>query len=603
MKFSKICSILIPAGLGLVLSCQRESFEVEYDNRESLTKVISFAEDCTREKLLVKFSSVPSDGQLRAVVSSDIESIAPLFTKTKGKEELEKQFGLDRWFELTLAEDADFDRTVSSLASLSQVSAVELCSKVSKASDCIAHPYFCDGGTKVSTPVPGLDFNDPALSSQWHYINNGDPTFASNAYPGADINVRDTWSLGICGDPSIIVAVVDDGVKHTHPDLSANMWTNEAEANGIEGVDDDGNGFIDDIYGYNFCTDNGRITRDAAEDTGHGTHCAGIIAAVNNNGTGVCGIAGGSGKSDGCRIMSCQIFSGASGGTTDIVTKAIKYAADMGASVISCSFEYAANYGSDKEYISKIGSAEIDALRYFEASAGNNSVLDGNIAIFAAGNNSHPNAHYPGAFHEIIAVSSFAPDFLPTFYTNYGPGCNISAPGGEYALTSVRENSEVLSTLVSEVNKSDYGYMQGTSMACPHVAGVVALALSHASELGHRYTVERFKQMILSSVNDMDGRISSFTTKSYYKNYMYPLLLKPFEGNMGSGAIDCWHLMMQVEGIPCIIAKIGEKQGLDISDYFGSSANSLSFYEVSVDEKSRESLGLAEAPYVEGGLL
>ena len=594
--------VLLPAGLVLLASCQRDAFEME-DTSLPSSKVISFSKETIREKILLKFNSVPSDLQLENLLSEHIISISPLFTGVKGKESLEERFGLDRWYEAVLAEDADFDATVSYLSALSQVSVVELCSRASRASDCVAHPLEAIPSTKADSQSDILPFNDPSLSSQWHYINNGDTAFATNAFEGGDINVRDVWTRGICGDPSIIVAVVDDGVKHTHPDLQANMWTNAAELTGLPGVDDDGNGFVDDIYGYNFCADNGNISWDASKDTGHGTHCAGVIAAVNNNGIGVCGVAGGSGIGDGCRIMSCQIFSGTSGGTTDIVVKAIKYAADMGASVISCSFGYANAYSSDKDYLNKVGSAEMDAIKYFEASAGNNNVLDGNIAIFASGNNGDPCSHYPGAYRDIISVSAYAPDFLPTFYTNYGPGCNISAPGGEYALTSPRTNSEVLSTLVSEVNGSDYGYMQGTSMACPHVAGVVALALSYAGSLGRKFSVDRFKQMILSSVNDMDARIASFQTKTYYRNYMYPLSLSKFLGNMGSGSLDTWRLMMQVEGIPCVVASVGEEQALDLSPYFGSSSSSLVFTQVSVDDASRLSLGLESDPYVENGFL
>ena len=129
--------------------------------------------------------------------------------------------------------------------------------------------------------------------------------------------------------------------------------------------------------------------------------------------------------------------------------------------------------------------AEYDALKYFEASK-NNPVLDGGVAIFAAGNDATNYSAYPGALSDVISVSSFGPDYLPAYYTNYGPGCNIAAPGGEAYLnpwTSFK--GMVLSTLPSELNDgSDYGYMQGTSMACPHVSGIAALGLSYAKKLG-----------------------------------------------------------------------------------------------------------------------
>ena len=380
------------------------------------------------------------------------------------------------------------------------------------------------------------------------------------------------------------------------------MWVNTKEVPG-NGVDDDGNGYIDDVYGYNF-VDNGAITWTIVDqsgngDSGHGTHCAGTIAAVNNNGKGVCGVAGGSGAGDGCRIMSCQIFSGNRGGSTSAVSKAIKYAADMGASIISCSFGYTSAFQSDDAYIRAAGSMEIDAVHYFE-SCKNNDVLDGNIAIFAAGNESHDYAHYPGAFYDIISVSSFGPDGLPAYYTNYGPGCNISAPGGEaYHVVNVFK-SMILSTLPSELVELgetgskkglDYGYMQGTSMACPHVSGVVALALSYAKQLGKKFTRDEFKRMILASVNDIDQKIGNTASKTYAYGHG-DLSMSPYYHQMGTGMIDAWRLMMKIEGIPCLTATTGKSQYIDISSVFGTASVSLTYLDVQVPQATIDALGL-----------
>ncbi|MCI1780233.1 MAG: S8 family serine peptidase, partial [Bacteroidales bacterium] len=178
--------------------------------------------------------------------------------------------GLDRWY------DIKFDKSYS----------------LTKASETISD---IDGVEQIET-IPkikitgnSLPFDDPDLSDQWQYENTGSKSFET---AGADINLFDAWTLET-GDPSVIVAVVDGGVDYSHEDLAANMWINQAEYNGTKGVDDDGNGVIDDIYGYNTINRSGTIIPGD-----HGTHVAGTIAAVNNNGIGVCGVAGGNGNSN-----------------------------------------------------------------------------------------------------------------------------------------------------------------------------------------------------------------------------------------------------------------------------------------------------------------
>ena len=536
-----------------------------------------------------------------------VTSLRRVFPCNPAAEERTRAAGLHKWYIVTFGEEVDLDAAARRLAAVSEVSFVQFNTKLQLASDNRACPYR--GGSAATRAAAG-GFNDPGYKDQWHYSNNGDKMFAATTAAGADINVPEAWKL-TGGSPSIIVAIVDEGVKYTHPDLADNMWVNKAELNGAANTDNDGNGYKNDVHGYNFATNSSDLTWSVSHydnkgkydgDSGHGTHVAGTVAAVNNNGKGVCGVAGGTGSNDGVKLMSCQIFSGGKGGTISTSVRAIKYAADNGASIIQCSWGYPTQspFTSDS-YYERNYAAEKEAIDYF-VSKKNNDVLDGGLAIFAAGNDATNFASYPGGYRSYVSVTSFGPDYLPAYYTNYGPGCNVAAPGGDASISPAGTSAaQVLSTLPSELpaelgtDGADYGYMQGTSMACPHVSGVAALGLSYALAKGRHYTVDEFKSMLLTAVNDIDSYIIGGT-----KNGM---VLRNYRKNMGTGSIDAYQLLMQIEGTPCLPAKVGVQQVLSLDKFFGQASANLTYKSAEMSQADMDKLGITAAPAFSYGKL
>lgn len=357
---------------------------------------------------------------------------------------------------------------------------------------------------KAAKAASTLPFNDPLLNDQWHYHNDG---HIPGTKAGADANVFKAWET-VTGSKDVVVAIIDGGFQTDHPDLKDNVWINKAELNGKPGVDDDGDGFVDDIYGYNFVINSSNINAHS-----HGTHVAGTVGATNNNGIGVCGVAGGKDGKGGVKMMVCQVFdSRASSSAVADFGAALVYAADRGASIAQCSWGASVADDEDKSVT--------EAVDYFTKNGGGDK-MNGGLCIFAAGNNGEEGNYYPGCLDKVVAVGSMAPDGSVAYYSNRGKWVDVTAPGG---LEDNGQQYGVLSTLPN----STYGYNEGTSMACPHVSGIAALILSKYGN--KQFSNETLRTLLTTSVNDL-----------YTQNPEY-------EGLMGSGYIDAYKALQGKEG-------------------------------------------------------
>lgn len=512
------------------------------------------------------------DEILDLVEGYQIERVFPVDMRS---EEKMREEGLHLWYVVRFSDKYPVEKVAADLARLGEVSRVEFNRTLKRANQNKAVPLSADAIEQMAASAKAAKYNDPHLPLQWHMVNNGD-LGATKFVAGADVNVEKAWEL--CkGNPSIIVAVLDEGVDFSHPDLKANMWVNEKEI-WRSSEDNDGNGYAGDVYGYNFAAQSGIISTNGRYDTGHGTHVAGVIAAANNNGIGISSIAGGTAENPGVKIMSCQIFSGALAGTVLDEVRAIKYAADNGAVILQCSWGYisgAANpydwqpqFSSDDQWKNS-NMLEYKALDYFVHNAGSpDGVVDGGIIVFAGGNEYAPAASYPAAYPDYVSVAATAPDYTPAVYTNYGPGTTICAPGGdqdyyyEYG-EGLNKGSIgcVLSTLPYNVTGTasplaGYGYMEGTSMACPHVSGVVALGLSYAANLHKHVKAEEVKELLHSTARPIEQYWNLDTPKQFYKFvtdlseiHLSSMNLKDYRGKMGSGQVDAHAFLQAIAGV------------------------------------------------------
>ncbi len=560
-------------------------------------------------------SGIPSTDEVLEILGGyHFERIFPIDAQN---EERTRVAGLHLWYLVKFDENTDLQEAAKRLSKLGEIANVQGNSHIKRAySTKNRRTYVSEAAlqqkTAANTRMSGSAVNDPGLKYQWNYHNTGNNDFDNKndlhniSIAGCDVGCFEAWEK-CTGDPSIIVAVLDEGVMNTHPDLKDNIWINEGEEL-YAGVDADGNGYKDDKYGYNFVTNTGVISWSDASDTGHGTHVAGTIAAKNNNNRGVCGIAGGDDtENSGVKIMSCQVFAGESGVTLDAEAKAIKYAADNGAVILQCSWGYNSAEANEVEgYIpgpstekewAKLYPLEKDALDYFINNAGSpNGVIDGGIAIFAAGNEYAGVPGYPGAYSKCVTVSAVAADFTPSSYTNFGVEVDVCAPGGDTEYygevgkddpefwTGNEYSGSILSTLIQN-GQPAYGYMDGTSMACPHVSGVAALGLSYAAKQRRHFKASEFVTLLKESVKPVDTWYGNGKKKVYYRNHLTvaasatQVELSRYIGKMGTGVVDAGKLLDNIEGkgsdmkVPNVYIAEGSKSTVNLAYYFVNGEN------------------------------
>lgn len=500
-------SLLYILILLLVTSCQNEELTTTVPRDDF--SVVPTMPSMVKGRVRVKFEEMATDLNVslargREILTGNValDSVASRIGMVKMKrvfpyagkfERRTREAGLHLWY------DVVFDENVSTDVAMKELSGIPGITKI----EAVTVPVI-----NSSSPA-GFTYNDPHFGKQWHFYNPG----GDGKIAGADIGIVDAWKIEK-GKKDVIIAIIDNLVDVHHSELKDNVWINEKEYGGEPGKDDDNNGAIDDWYGYN--ANDETIYKDLAQ---HGTHVAGIIAAKNNNGMGVCGIAGGDTEDNGIRFMTSSFGAGD-------VLRGIKYAADNGAVICTNSWGGEGRWDALQEVID-----------YFVKNAGVDEngkqvgPMKGGLVIASAGNEGiESESHFPASLNHVIAVANIGPDYKKAMTSNYAKWVDISAPGGGNGWT-----------IYSTMSNNSYGELNGTSQAAPCVAGVAALIVSKYGGKDSGLTPEEVEYRLLKGCVSIDeynpdykGKLGAGcinATLALAENFPPDIIIdRPFEG-------------------------------------------------------------------------
>lgn len=456
MRSNSLEALLLSACLVVAASCNTALDTPPPGEEKAASPASAFEEGIISVELTEELSAeIEACGLPESFSSAGIASAERVFPDAGEWEERHRAEGLHRWYYLSIDDSFPVTKAADDLSSIPGI--VRAC--------------------PVHRKRKAAYFNDPLADRQWALYNDG--SLGAKYTAGIDVNVVPVWERYCTGSPDVIVAVIDEGVQLDHPDLEAACLP--AGAGGSKS-------FIRGYVGYNI------------QPGDHGSFVAGVIGAVNGNATGISGIAGGRDGIPGVRMLSCEIMRDVPDPSSPTGTKslggneaeAFVWAADNGAVIASNSWDYV--YTGSNEGHTETKAAIDYFIKYAGCDAEGNqradSPMKGGLVLFAAGNDSRQFsvlAEYPS----VVAVGAVSSRGSRAYYSNFGDWVDICAPGGDV---------NVGPTVLSCISGSRYGEMQGTSMACPQVAGVAALIVSYFG--GEGFTSEMLKERLLLGANE-----------------------------------------------------------------------------------------------------